>query len=394
MKIKYGAVLLAVVALLSGCKGFWDAPASTSTNPTTPTTLSSGVFYVLNQTTGQIVAYEIATGSLNTIGTYSVPGPNDIAVAPKGNYLYVSTLTNGIFVYNIGSGGALTLGSNGQAISSDPALAITVDTGNSWLIDAFINVNNQVQLDATPLNSSGTYPAGANVPSVSFSISNATVKQMVLSPQGDYLFLALGSGGAIAVPFDSGSSSPFGTTATTLTTPNSQQAVLSVAVDPNERIFYLGETNASPAGNSGGLLAFSYSSLTTGPLKQISGSPIASGAGSPSAILPEASGDYVYVANGQGDTGAGKIAWFPITASTTSYSIAAGSTTAAGIFPVGLAEDNEDHFVLAVSSGGTTSSGNPDLEAYTMSSGKLTAAITAKTGTDPVGAIAVAALPQ
>jgi hypothetical protein len=99
------------------------------------------------------------------------------------------------------------------------------------------------------------------------------------------------------------------------------------------------------------------------------------------------------VANGQGTTSRGNIAWFPITASGTTYSIASGSTIASGIEPMGLAEDSDDHFVLAVATGGSTSSGNPDLDAYTMSSGALTSAIASTTGTDPVGAVAVAALP-
>jgi 6-phosphogluconolactonase (cycloisomerase 2 family) len=393
MKIKIGAVLLAAAAFVAGCSGFWTLPPSTSTTTTTPTTLSSGVFYVLNQTTGQIVAYKIVTGSLTTIGTYPITGPTAIAIAPNGDFLYVSTLTNGIFVYNIGSGGALTLGNNNRAISSDPALALQV-ASNSWLIDTFVNASGQVQMDAIPLDSSGTYTSGANVPAAYISVANPTVKQMVLSPKGDYLFLALGSGGAVAVPFSSGSSSPFGSTATTISAANSQQAALSVAVDPTERLFYVGKTNADSAGTSGGLLAFSYSSLTSGgALTQISGSPIASGGGSPSAILPEASGDYVYVANGQGETGAGNITWFPITASATTYSITSGSDIASGVFPFGLAEDSDDNFVLAVSTGGTTSSGDPDLEAFTMSSGALTAAVASKTGTDPVGAVAIAALP-
>jgi hypothetical protein len=312
--------------------------------------------------------------------------------------LYVSTLT-GIFVYNIDSGGALTLGNNSQAISYDiaSALQVATSTNNSWLIDAFTNTG-QVQMNAIPLNSSGTYTSPANVPKAYITVTSPSVKQMVLSPKGDYLFLAMGSGGAVAVPFNSGSSSPFGSTATTITAASSQQAALSVAVDPTERMFYVSETNAAGSSDtSGALLAFSYSSLTSGgALTQISGSPIASGGGSPSAILPEASGDYVYVANGQGETGAGNITWFSITASGTTYSIASPSSNsiAAGVFPFGLAEDSDDYFVLAVSTGGTTSSGDPDLEAFTMSSGALTAAIASKTGTDPVGAWAIAALPQ
>jgi hypothetical protein len=127
---------------------------------------------------------------------------------------------------------------------------------------------------------------------------------------------------------------------------------------------------------------------------EISGSPIASGGGSPHAILPEASGEYIYVANWQGNSGSGNIEWFPITVSGTTYSVAAGSTIATGIEPYSLAEDSENHFILAASFGDNTSAGGDfDLEAYTMSSGALTANIVSATGTDPVGAIAVATLP-
>src|SRR5579863_7292501 len=148
MKTIYAAVPLAAAMLFAGCKGFWDPLPSSSTTTTTSTTLSSGPFYVLNQKTGQIVAYNISSGSLKTIGTYSIAGPVAIAVAPNKNFLYVSTLTNGIFVYSINSSGAL---SDQQAVSSDLDAAVQVDTTNSWLIDAFTNGNNQLQLDAIPL---------------------------------------------------------------------------------------------------------------------------------------------------------------------------------------------------------------------------------------------------
>jgi hypothetical protein len=178
---------------------------------------------------------------------------------------------------------------------------------------------------------------------------------------------------------------------------NSNGSALSVAVDPSNRVFYVGETLADSAGTSGALRVFNYTSLGTGTRRslptQISGSPMATGSTAPNAILPIASGDYVYVANGTGNTTGGNIAWFPITASGTTYTIASGSSTGSGINPIGLAEDNMDNFVLAVSTGGSTSSGDPDLDAYTMSSGALTSALTSTTGTDPVGAAAVAALP-
>jgi hypothetical protein len=398
MKIRYGVVLLAAATLLAGCAGFWKLPASTTTTTTTATTLSSGVFYVLNQTTKQIAAYSISSGTLEQVSgsPYTLSSaPNCIAIAPGGGFLYAGTVS-GIYLYTIGSGGALTIGNGGAVISSDIPDAIEVS--GSWLIDTFNpNTTGSVQLDAIPINAStGLFNGTGSPPFQVFNVAGAAVEQMALSPDGTNLFVALGAGGTIVVPFTTGNSNPLGSTATVIPVVNSSGSALSVAVDPTNRLFYIGETLAT-SGTSGGLRVFNYSSLGTGTTRsaptQITGSPIASGGLAPNAILPIASGEYVYVANGQGNTGSGNVTWFPISVSGTTYTIAAGSEIASGVVPKGLAEDSEDNFVLAVSTGGSTTSGDPDLEAFTMSSGALTANIASATGTDPVGAVAVAALP-
>jgi hypothetical protein len=400
MKIRsWAAVCLVAPALISGCAGFWTPPASTGGGGTTPTTLSSGVFYVLNQTTKQIAGYAISSGTLGAVSgsPYSLAAaPYSIAVASGGGFLYVGTV-NGIYLYSIATNGSLAVGNNGNPISTD--IASSLVTSGSWLVDAFVTGSGNVQLDAIPIDSSsGAYTgSGGTPPFQSFSIANATVKQMVLSPDGNNLLLALGSGGTIVVPFSSGSSNPLGSSATTIGVLTNSGSALSVAVDPNNRVFYIGETLANSSANSGGLRVFNYSSLGTGtrhPIPtQISGSPIATGGLAPNAILPLASGDYVYVANGAGNTSNGNVAWFPLTVSGSTYTIAAGKSVSSGIQPIGLTEDSNDNFVLAIATGGSTSSGNPDLDAYTVSSGVLTSALTSVTGTDPVGAVAIAALP-
>ena len=124
-------------------------------------------------------------------------------------------------------------------------------------------------------------------------------------------------------------------------------------------------------------------------MTQASGSPIASGGLAPNAILPLFSGDYVYVGNGAGSTSDGNITGFSITAAGNAYTVALGSTVAAGILPYGLAEDSKSNFVLAVSEGGSY-----DLEAYifdTTTAGQLYLSITSTTGTDPTQAVGVAA---
>src|SRR5208283_936121 len=231
MKIKIGAgLLLATSVFLAGCAGFWAAPSGSSPTPITPTTLSSGVFYVLNQTTKQIAVYSISSGTLVQISgsPYTLAAtPNCIAVAPGGGFLYVGTV-NGIYLYTIGSGGALAPGNSGGTISSDIPAAMQVS--DSWLVDAFAPSSTSVQINAIPINATtGLYagPGGAP-PSQTFnSLTNAAVKQMVISPDGDNVFVALGGAGTLVDPFTAGNSNPLGATARVIGVLNSGGSALS-----------------------------------------------------------------------------------------------------------------------------------------------------------------------
>jgi hypothetical protein len=165
-----------------------------------------------------------------------------------------------------------------------------------------------------------------------------------------------------------------------------------VAVDPSSTpgLLYIGEVLGNSAGTSGGVRAFNYSSLSTpSSLTQASGSPIASGGTAPKFILPEAAGNYVYVANGAGPSSAGNVSGFAISASGSTYTITTGSTTAAGVQPLGLAEDSTGTFVFAVGS-----LGSPYFDAYTFdatTTGKLDSEVTSTTST---GSIAIVAAPK
>ncbi len=88
----------------------------------------------------------------------------------------------------------------------------------------------------------------------------------------------------------------------------------------------------------------------------------------------------------------GNITGFAITTTGTVFSLTTVSKIGTGTGPIGLAEDSTGTYVLAVNV-----SGSPALNAYTFdttTAGKLDAYATAATGTDPVQAIAVAAVPQ
>jgi len=390
MKLRKRArLLLAVTPFLAGCGNFWQAPSGSSGSGSTTTTLSSGYFYVINQATSEIVAYDINTGALNQIGAYTLAAaPSAIAIAPNGNFLYVSTLA-GIYLYSIGSGGGLTIGNNGGVVSSDPASSIAVDTSGAWLLDA-VQGTSGVTLSATPITSSGIFTGGTvGTRSFSFAASTASVHQMAISSDNANVFVALGTGGTIVDPFTAGNTNPLGSNAVVIPVVTTGGAALSIAVDPSVRLFYIGESLAS-GGSTGGLRVFNYSSLG-GTLTQATGSPIASGGGAPDSILPIGSGDYVYVANGTGLTSDGNITGFSITSTNGVYTVAKSSSVTAGVQPCGLAEDSNANFVLSACAGG-----GPDFEAYifdTTTAGQLDATtITSNNSTTNPQSIAVAAV--
>ena len=140
----------------------------------------------------------------------------------------------------------MSIGNNGAAISGDIPSAMVIS--GSWLIDAFTNASGAVQMDAIAIDAStGAYTgAGGTPPGQTFTVANAALKQMVLSPDRTNFFVALGTGGTIVVPFTSGNANPLGSTATTIPVASSGGSALSVAVDPSTtpRLFYIGETLA------------------------------------------------------------------------------------------------------------------------------------------------------
>jgi 6-phosphogluconolactonase (cycloisomerase 2 family) len=385
-------MLLLAAPLLAGCADFWQAPSSTTTTTTT-TTLSGGIFFVANQQTSQIAAYSIVSGNLTAVSgsPYTLPGsstPYALAVSPNGNFLYVGTAA-GIYVYTVGSGGGLTLGNNSSAISSDVATTMKVDSTGQWLIEAGPNL---ALLIAIPISS--TTGAATSATEQKLLLPAATIQQLAVSPNDSstcttcYVFVAMGAAGTEVVQFVPTNSDPFGGSAN-IQVANSAGAALSVAVDPTNRLAYLGETVATSGTNTGGVRVFTIGASIT----EIAGSPYASGGLAPYSILPKSNGDYVYVANRTvSGSSAGNISGFSVTTTGTAYSLTALSTTAsAGITPVALAADSTGNFLLTVDSGGS-----PDLEAYifdTTTTGKLDAAITSTTGTDPVVAVAIAAVP-
>ena len=400
MRRSWAKLVLALPFLLAGCKGFWNALPSSSGSG--GSTASGGSFYVLNIATEQIAGYSIASGNLTALPGSPVPlgvTPLSMAIAPHAGFLYVGT-QNGIYLFSIASTGQLTAANNAQPISGDKAASMVVSPDGGWLIDVQASAPS---VNAIAINAATGTLASANEQEAIATLSAVTgaTPQVAVSPDGTYVFVAMGTDGTAVIPFSTASATPFGGVGR-IPPVNSGGSALSVAVDPLQsgqttpRLFYVGETVATSGDNSGGLRVFNFSTLATG-LKELSGSPLGISGLAPYSILPISTGNYVYVVSRQVNTSSGVsntgvIAGFTVAGSSGVYSVTAlGSTFSVGTNPVGLAEDSTGTYVLAVDVGGS-----PDLKGYTFDStnaGYLDAAISANTGTDPVGAGAIVAVP-
>jgi 6-phosphogluconolactonase (cycloisomerase 2 family) len=379
-----GAPLLAG---LSGCGNFWQAPSSSSGGSGgSGTTLTGSNFYILNApTTGAntVSGYYINAGTLTALSgsPYAVNGvAYSMAVDPTGSFAYISS-TNGIYLYSINSStGALT---QGAQISQDVAAqSIAIDPSGKWLVDA----SDQGSISALPITSTGALNTSLSVQTI--ALAGTTAQQMAFSPSGTLIAVALGSTGTQVFSFASGNAAPLSAGSNPLKVVNATSgAAVAVNFDPQSRLLYVGETSvfSNSTTSPGGLRAFAVGSTT---LTELSASPYPSGGTGPHAILAEATGNYVYIANWAGTT-TGSISGYSVAASGSSFALTALSTTAAtGVQPSGLAEDAKGNFVYAISSGGS-----PQWSAYTFdttTTSKLDLALTSSsTGTSPAAIVPV-----
>jgi len=370
--------------------------SSTSGNCTTAAA-TSGVFYILNQAINQIVALSATPTTVNTIGAKTLPvsadptaEPAAIAVAPNGKFLYVSTI-NGIYLYSIATDGSLTPEYSGLPVAPAPDIAVSmqVDSTNSWLVFA---ISGSTQLYALAINPNNGDLAVANESPVAFSLPSTFATQMAISP-GDsnscnkcYVFVAMGSGGTELINFNPANANPFGASAT-IHPKNANGGDNALAVDPGNLLLYVGETSAVSGSQTGGLRAFTITSSGT---TELSGSPYASQGTGPSSILPSADGNYVYVANkAVSNSSNDNIASFSVSSNSLTYISTIATTGPTGL--ISLAEDSTGTYLFAADY-----AGNPDLQAFSMSSGTLTSLFPANFGTSSTGtggSIAIAALP-
>ncbi len=375
-KLSVCASLLAGCMALLGCGDFFVCQKSSCTTSGSGTSTNTGDYaYVSNSTSGAtyLAEYNIGSGALTAIsGSPFSLGyvPVSLKVSPNNSFLYAGSAAGAIYLYTIGSTGALTASSSNPVattlsgslssldISPDGGFLYAMDTTGLFLFQYSLNTSTGAISGYTSFGVPGT--AGCTLTGTPVS-QGCTVK---VSPGGSYVAVALGSAGTVVYPYagsggiSSGSYTALIPCCSAVASPSGD---FSLAFD-NNNYLYIGRTLAlSSYGNVG----------TSTPVNETN-STYASGQ-TPRAVTLSTNYNYVYTAN----EGAGTVSGFGLSGAAVLTALS-GSPFAGPTNVSTLGADNTGSYLVAV--GYNASSG---VQLFKPSSGVLGSAVaSAGTGTN------------
>jgi 6-phosphogluconolactonase len=373
-----GALGVAALCWTTGCAGFWVAAGSSSSNSSSST--SGDIVYVANGTADTVSGFVVGTGTLTAVSPVS-PGfsPTALAVNPANSILFVAGNSQ-IAAYSTGTGGVLGSLSSGVTGGLLDVVAMDISPDGQWLfaVDGTLSSNNIVTVYEFQINSStgvltqeatGTFTLPGTMPTPPPTPSAIKVSPVASNGQ-QYVFVALGTGGDLAILLTTSNGALSSPTQMTLASLPQYTSDNALAVNADSSILYIARSNTSSS--PGAIVA--YSIEPNGVLNPV---PVAQGATGvmPSAVVLNAAGKGVYVANRTD----GNISEF---STTTSGGLTLLGTIGSGSLPIGLAVDNSGDYLLAAANGGSS-----DLTMYSYDStttGKLDSSAATATGTGPV----------
>lgn len=366
------AVSMAAVLALSGCGKFFPPLSSGSGGSGSST---GDYFYVGNLGTSPLT---VAGFSVASTGLADISGspwqvslePTAMAVTPDDDYLYVGSAAGGIYVYTIGSNGAISIANSGGPVATGVETSVLrVDPTGKWLLGASAFAGQAYVFQI------GTGGALTAISTSTVTLNGSTPStDLEISPTEAYVFVSCGTAGIYEMSFNS-STGALAQINSPLSPKTTDAADYGLAVSPSGSYLFAAETV------TGGVRVFSIG--TNGVLTEASGSPHTTGTGAYS-VLVDSTGSYVYVA----DRTQNNISGFLLSNSGALTTIS-GSPFTTGTNPVAMVEDKSDTYIGVISSGGS-----PDLQVFSFNGatpGALTSLATATTGTDPTEATTIAA---
>lgn len=365
---------LAGALLLTGCSGKFFPPLTSGGGGGGSTSSSGNYLYVGNQGTNPLTVAGFSLASSSLSGISGSPWqvsltPTALAVTIDNKYLYVGSAAGGIYVFTIGSNGAISLANNGAPVATgvEPSV-LRVDSTGKWLLgaDAFAGEAYVFQIGN-----------GGVLTSISSSVvtlnTTTPAQDLEIAPSNSLVFVSLGTGGVYTLSFNA-TSGALAQVNGVLNPKQSGGADYGMAVTPSGNYLLVAETAV------GGVRVLSVSS--SGGLSEISGSPFTTATGA-FWVLLDSTGTYAYVSNRSN----GNISAFSI-GTTGALTAVSGSPFSTGSSPGQMVEDNSKTYLAVICAGG-----NPDLQVFSINSstGALTSFKTATTGTDPTEARVIAA---
>ncbi|HEY1808190.1 MAG TPA: beta-propeller fold lactonase family protein [Acidobacteriaceae bacterium] len=366
----------AVLLALTGCGQFFPPLGSGGGGGGGGTTSSGDYLYVANLGTNplSVAGFSVATtGSLSGLSgsPWSVElEPTALAVTPNDSYLYVGSAAGGIYVYTIGSNGAVTIANDGSPVATGVAPSILrVDPTGNFLIGADALVGNVYVFQ---IGSGGALTAISS----SLVTLNATVPatDLEITPGGGLVFVSCGTAGIYTMTFNT-STGALAQVHGVLSPKQTNDAIYGMAVTPTGSFLVAAETGI------GAVRIFSIGS--SGSLSEVTGSPVKTGTG-PFGVLVDSTGSYVYVTNRT----EGTISAF-LLSNTGALTPVTGSPFATGTLPELMVQDKSDTYIAVICAGG-----GPDLQIFKLdatTAGALDSVATSATGTDPTEATSLAA---
>jgi len=280
-----GAVLTLALCL-PGCGKFF--PPLTSTSGGGGGTSSGDAIYAGNLGTNplSVAGFSLASSALTEISgsPWQVSlEPTALAITPNNDYLYLGSAGGGIYVYTISSSGSLSLGNDGAAVASGiyPAV-LRVDPSGKWLLGADSTLGEAYVYQ---IGSGGALTA---ISSAVVNVSQSTpATDLEITPNEDDIFVASGTAGIYSFTFNDSTGSLVSTNKV-LSPKKSGDADYGMAISPSGQYLFAAETGISA------VRVLSIGSDAT--LTEASGSPYSTGLG-PYAVLVDSTGSYVYVTN-------------------------------------------------------------------------------------------------
>jgi 6-phosphogluconolactonase len=324
----------------------------------------------------QIIAYreDPNSGVLTQIAgsPYSVgDGAHSLALHPSGKFLYAANPAqneNDISLFTIASNGVLTevFPRTSVAPSASQPQLLLMDPAGGFLYVANSGSNNISVFSIDSGSGALTQITGSP-----FSIGVAPLN-MQLTPSGNLLYVSTASqssGLIVGFSVTAGILGPVPVTMTPTDGPNPN----GLAIDPSGTHLYA----ANSGSNSISIFTID-SSVLPGALTKVSGSPINGGFLVPVALILDPQGKFLYVAN----QGSSNVAAYSINATTGLPDILTTSTTT-GAF----ATEGSPSFLVADPSGKYLFVGNQGssagIQAFGVSSGNLTTLSTYGVGNTP-----------